>query len=198
MIKEVENYHDYLTSYDWQYKRNKRIAIDQKCQICGRPFNLHVHHMTYKNVPDERTTDLITLCKFCHRKVEDRKGAPWYDSFGIVNEMICRQFINEHKDRDYSAKGDLDFCKLDVIKRYLFPYMKEHGANLDRISGTSTVLTYFRNRRYEIILNMKAHGATPDDIFRRYKFSTNMVYKVYKQPEVVARILSLEDQYAET
>lgn len=193
------DYQKYLKSYEWKRTRDERIAIDQKCQICGRPFDLNVHHMTYGNVPYEKMSDLITLCRFCHEKVESEKGRPYYESFSIVNKLICHKFIKEYKEKDYAYHGDLDFCELNTVKRYLYPYMKDHGANLDHISGTQIVKDYFRNRRYEVILNYIEHGAAPDDVFRKYKFSSNMVYKVFRDPDSAREFLSKEDlTYAET
>ena len=71
-----EEYSDYLRSPEWQKLRSKRLEIDgYKCQRCGRPFDLQVHHLFY---PSELGTedpyrDLITLCDVCHELVEHQK-----------------------------------------------------------------------------------------------------------------------------
>ena len=44
------------------------------CQLCGRTFDLHVHHIIYRSQlgnNDER--NLIRLCSSCHRKVHSNK-----------------------------------------------------------------------------------------------------------------------------
>jgi hypothetical protein len=177
-------YKEYLMSDEWKRKRDKRLLIDQKCSICGKPFDLQVHHMTYKTFPNEHTTDLITVCKNCHTRIESIKDQPWYDSFGIVNGLIINQFNIENENNDYSAGGHIDFCNLETVKRYLFPYMKEHGANLDYIGGTNKVIEYFRDKRYEVILNYIEHGYPKEIVKQRVRFSNSMIDKVYKNPEI--------------
>lgn len=194
-------YREYLQSDDWKKKRQERLWFDKKCQICGRPFDLEVHHLTYKNFPCENATDLITLCRRCHEKVEFRKRRYWHkgsDSHYIVRDLIIEQFNKQFEDKDYSAGGDLDLCSLDTIKRYLFPYIREHGLTADYCSGSTGVIDFFRLKRYAVILNMMDRGACPDDVFRRYRFSENMVYKVFRNPEIARRQLSEEKYNAET
>jgi hypothetical protein len=181
-------------SNEWKWKRDKRLAIDGKCSICGRPFDLQVHHMTYSNCPNERITDLITVCRSCHERIESKKAYPGYDSFNIVNELIIKQFIQLYKDRDYSAGGDMNLCELTTIKKNLFPFMKEHGANLDHISGTSIVQEYFRNRRYEVIFQYMEKGYPKEEAKKRLRFSSTMINKVYDEPEICKRLLKFESE----
>lgn len=187
------DYKRYLNSDEWKWKRDKRIAIDQKCAICGRPFDLQVHHITYENVPNENVTDLITVCRNCHIRIEGQKNHPGSSSQGIVNKMIAEQFCKEYQERDYSAMGDLDLCRLEVIKHYYYPFYKNHGGNLDMISGTQVIQCYFRNRRYEVILRYKENGAEPYIVLQQTKFSQQMVYKAYNKPQVVKNILEQEE-----
>ena len=187
------NYQEYLRSDQWKRKRDKRVIADGKCQICGRPFDLQVHHKTYENVPFEHAEDLITLCRECHQEVERRKNYPGANSNAIINHMLAEQFCKENESRDYSEKGDLDFCKLDVIKKYFYPYLKQHGGDIMG-SGVSDIQCYFRDKRYHVILAYKKRGAQPDDIFRRYRFSKNMVYKAFNKPEVISNILNTKEE----
>lgn len=182
------NYHEYLQSDDWKHKRDRRVAADGECQICGRPFDLEVHHKTYANVPYENAEDLITLCRSCHAKVEKQKRYAGADSTAIINHMLAKQFCIDNQQLDYSAKGNLDFCNLEVAKRHFYPFLKQHGGDIFR-GGVSDVQNYFRDRRYQIILAYMQKGAEPDDIFREYRFSKNMVYKAFYKPEVVANII---------
>jgi 5-methylcytosine-specific restriction endonuclease McrA len=93
---------EYLQSEDWQWKREKRLLLDgNKCRICGRPFDLNVHHMTYKNWPNENMTDLITLCNRCHKAIEAEKKYGSDDSFAIVARAFVKLFIKEYAPRDY-------------------------------------------------------------------------------------------------
>lgn len=187
-------YKEYLMSDDWRRKRDKRLLIDQKCSICGRPFDLEVHHMTYKTFPNENTTDLITVCRNCHSRIESLKKESWYDSFGIVNKLLVDQFVKEYATKDYSAGGDVDFCNLEIVKRYLFPYMKEHGVNLNYLSGTNRVIERFRDKRYKVILNYIEHGYPKEIVKQRVRFSHSMIDKVYKEPEKTRKTLNYESE----
>lgn len=184
------NYHEYLQSDDWKYKRNNRLLYDKKCSICGRPFDLEVHHVTYKNVPYEKMSDLLTVCRNCHQRIEDHKAQPWYDSTNIILKLLAWQFCKEYKDKDYSRKGDLNLTSLDVIKQHFFPYVKEHLGIMNQQTGVSIIQEYFRNERYKVILKYMENGAEPYIVLQQTKFNSNMVYKVYNNPEMTKRIVN--------
>lgn len=188
---------EYLASNDWKRKRNTRIMADKVCQICGRPFDLNVHHMTYNNVPHERMSDLITVCRNCHLKIEKRKPAPWYDSFHIVNDLIAIQFCKENLANDLSGKGKYDFCKIQTIKECFLPYLKAHGGTLDQ-PRTNTIQAFFRNRRYEIILDYLDKGYPEYICYNQTLFSRNMIHKVYTNPTTARKLLKEEQYNAET
>lgn len=188
------DYQRYLMSNEWKWKRDERLAIDSKCSICGRPFDLQVHHMTYSNFPNENMTDLITVCRKCHEKIEEQKNYPQSDSFHIVNKLIAEQFIKEYKDRDFSAGGDLNLCELATIKKHFFPFLKEHGGDLDHIVGTSVIQCFFRNRRYEVILRYIEKGYPKEEAKKRLRFSGTMIDKVYINPDSAKRALKKESE----
>lgn len=204
----------------WQILRSKRLKIDgYKCQYCGSPFRLQVHHLKY---PAELGTedlygDLITLCDSCHEKIEAQKKAhreavqQYWDSQherwetekqerrkrAEHHQQLIRQFIREHKDQDLSnvGKGKKNYCDLNVIKADFYPYMRSHGAEEFEdgyISGTSHVQEYFRNRRYEVILDMLDKGYDPWTIHCRTLFSEKMVNKVSENPENAKALLKKE------
>ena len=63
-------YKEYLQSPEWQRRadRCKRQA-GYKCEECGATdTTLHAHHLTYKNVGNERASELKCLCEGCHRE----------------------------------------------------------------------------------------------------------------------------------
>jgi 5-methylcytosine-specific restriction endonuclease McrA len=60
-------YAEYLTTDHWQRQRKRALEeADGKCKVCNSGGELHVHHRTYENLGNERTTDLVVLCKRCH------------------------------------------------------------------------------------------------------------------------------------
>lgn len=67
-----ESYRDYLKSDHWARKRDeyRRSGLPQWCIGCNdKRFQLH--HRSYTRLGAERLTDLIPLCRDCHRKVHD-------------------------------------------------------------------------------------------------------------------------------
>jgi 5-methylcytosine-specific restriction endonuclease McrA len=63
-----KKYHKYLLSSGWKIKRDKIISEKGCCSRCGKMKSLHVHHLTYKNIFNENSEDLIVLCKSCRRE----------------------------------------------------------------------------------------------------------------------------------
>lgn len=68
--KGNELYYPYINSPFWQEKRFERMKKDNfKCVLCGTAKNLRVHHITYENLINENTDDLVTLCDNCHKNL---------------------------------------------------------------------------------------------------------------------------------
>jgi 5-methylcytosine-specific restriction endonuclease McrA len=63
------NYHDYMQSPAWDQKRRARLKRDgYQCQDCGiSGIALDVHHTTYDRLGRERMSDLVSLCRYCHK-----------------------------------------------------------------------------------------------------------------------------------
>ena len=204
----TQEYIDYLKSDTWQRLRSQRLKIDNyKCQRCGRPFDLQVHHLFY---PTELGTenpyrDLITLCDTCHEIVEHQKKEyrkdktdAWEEQRNYELRLIYRT-IKQNACYDLSALGigKLDFCNNDVIKAHFGPLLEGKTG----LGYSSRVQNYFRNQRYRIILGMMDIGLTPREVCERTKFSWNMVSKVFANPDSKREILKKEKEqeyYAET
>lgn len=63
-----------------EVKRKVRIRDGHRCQMCGKTYNLEIHHKTYKiggvsiiGHELECLECLTTLCEDCHSKVHDKK-----------------------------------------------------------------------------------------------------------------------------
>ena len=74
------NYSAYLRSPHWQEVRRRYWAskLPKCCVVCRRnDVPLDLHHRTYKRIGKERLTDLVPLCRRCHKEthlvVDDRK-----------------------------------------------------------------------------------------------------------------------------
>ena len=215
-----EEYINYLKSDTWQHLRSQRLKIDNyKCQRCGSPFRLQVHHIKY--VPylglEDPYTDLITLCESCHEEIEeekrkhkqkvlaywDKRKAEW-DRETVErkkraehHQELIRQFIKEHEKYDTSnvGFGKKNYCDLEVIKRDFYPWMKEHGAEEfddGYINGCSKVQAYFRNRKYEVILYYMNLGLSAWDVHCGTLFTDQMINKVFRDPDKAKAALEKE------
>lgn len=68
-------YTTYLKSEVWKTKRKRVLERDEyTCQKCGEKDRrkLQVHHKSYTRLFKESTSDLVTLCKRCHKRWHER------------------------------------------------------------------------------------------------------------------------------
>lgn len=188
-------YNEYLQTPEWQAKRSKRLQIDHfKCQKCGRPMDLQVHHLTYANIGHENVnTDLITLCKNCHQEIEDEKASyrervisDYREAWRAARQLEL-QFRRDYEQRDYSKGGTLNLTNRDVIRDEWRKWLKEKHFDYCDVRVT-TVIDYFRTLRVQMIIEMEDAGATPQDIMAR-GISTGMVYKYFGNRQKAKRII---------
>lgn len=70
-----ESYVEYLDSDHWKdvIERYK----DDKCFCCSAKDYLHLHHCTYERLGREVESDLVTVCRSCHRRIHLRVDNGW-------------------------------------------------------------------------------------------------------------------------
>jgi hypothetical protein len=62
----------YLQSQRWRtLARAVRMRAKGKCEICRRADGEECSHLTYERIFHELLTDLLWLCKKCHRELDD-------------------------------------------------------------------------------------------------------------------------------
>ena len=62
-------YYVYLRSPWWKAIRfASLIRAGRKCALCASKYRLEVHHNTYVRLGREKLSDLVVLCRQCHRK----------------------------------------------------------------------------------------------------------------------------------
>jgi len=67
---------------NWDTQRKKAIKRDGSCRLCGTTKHLHVHHIIPWHTFDGNymmanvLTNLVTLCRKCHNKVEHGYPCP--------------------------------------------------------------------------------------------------------------------------
>lgn len=62
-----------------EVKRKVRIRDGHRCRMCGKTYNLEIHHRTYRingasivGREPEHLQCLVTLCEDCHAKVHGK------------------------------------------------------------------------------------------------------------------------------
>lgn len=67
------NYREYLSSEHWRKISTLAKGLaNHRCQMCGKVGEIHTHHKTYERLCMERLSDLIVVCKLCHKKSHNK------------------------------------------------------------------------------------------------------------------------------
>jgi 5-methylcytosine-specific restriction endonuclease McrA len=96
-----KNYRKYINSKEWKLKRDAIVEKYKKCSCCGSEENLNVHHLTYENLGNENESDLLLLCKDCHKFVHKGKIKIFYmnavqiKAFNKIKDILIENFRND-------------------------------------------------------------------------------------------------------
>lgn len=202
-----KRYQEYLQSDWWQKNREMALkAADYKCYVCGCPFELQVHHLSYAHIGYETLNDLVVLCKTHHKNIESvkkRNGTtiPANEQRRILDCMkkqckdgvfyplrtrqeLFDEFIEEYKHRDYSYKnGDLNLTKIEVIDSAFEEFLNKHKYDPRSPYSRSEIRDYFKYERYGVILHFYDQGAPMSLVTHQTRFTYAMISKVYADPE---------------
>ena len=90
-------YEEYLKSDKWKKKREKILKrADHKCELCGSTENLHIHHLTYDNVYNEKEEDLLCVCDICHSKLHNKDLTK--KGFTFAKNGWCRMYPKDYAE----------------------------------------------------------------------------------------------------
>lgn len=65
-------YLNYLNSSEWKAIKKMVLKRDEYlCQECKENQASEVHHLTYKNIYNEKLEELISVCSDCHKKIHN-------------------------------------------------------------------------------------------------------------------------------
>lgn len=71
--KRKEYYNECIKSAEWLNLRQLVLERDNYiCQGCLKAKAQEVHHLTYENLENEFTFELISLCKLCHDRIHNK------------------------------------------------------------------------------------------------------------------------------
>jgi hypothetical protein len=69
--KQKREYLHYLQSKRWKtLARAASIRAKGKCEICLRADGIDCAHLTYERIFNERLSDLLWVCRKCHRELD--------------------------------------------------------------------------------------------------------------------------------
>ncbi len=72
-VNPYKNYNDYIMSDIWKLKRDTMVEQNPNCIVCKKNKRLQVHHLSYFNLGNESSKDLLVVCKKCHKKIHLNK-----------------------------------------------------------------------------------------------------------------------------
>jgi 5-methylcytosine-specific restriction endonuclease McrA len=93
-------YEEYLQSPEWRIRaEDAKHRGRWECALCASHENLEVHHRTYVRLGRELPSDLVVLCRRCHRRHH------------LVWDMKIRRLIHEQQwlPFDVEVPADADF-----------------------------------------------------------------------------------------
>ena len=95
-------YDNYLNSFGWRERAAEvKRRADGRCEMCDRPGDTDVHHLSYRDVGNEDLVDLAALCRRCHMGMHGHiKG--W--------EPPCDDLIQKRIDRYHDACEGQESC----------------------------------------------------------------------------------------
>ena len=65
-------YRAYRQSPRWQkLRRAVMLRAGGKCEICLRAEGVDAAHLTYERIFNERLSDLLWVCRACHRELDE-------------------------------------------------------------------------------------------------------------------------------
>lgn len=88
-----KSYDDYLVSDDWKKIKKKfykssycsKINGTPSCSVCKSPKRPNVHHTTYKNLGNEKMSDLLLVCNPCHNLIHAVLNIKSYKKYNLSN-----------------------------------------------------------------------------------------------------------------
>lgn len=125
-------YASYMKSAAWRRRRDRAVKrAGGQCEFmtngsrCQKRHPLHVHHLSYEALGNEKAKDLMVLCDDHHAAVELLKrnckcGKPIFDN-SHDSLFHWRSIRNRHSKEDWAialdiARSAAKFCKSCLVR----------------------------------------------------------------------------------
>ena len=162
----MKSYSQYLSSKRWKEKRKQVIERQKKCQRCDATKNLHVHHVTYKNIGNELDEDLLLLCRSCHAKEHN------------VNDRSEESFVKFNLSSFNFM--DLNLSNSECKFLFLLGAFVGYDGKLSHKNGKPLTRTYLKTKLNIDIstVDKLIHSLTLKDIVIKTKEGRNVVFSM--------------------
>lgn len=114
---------EYLKSDEWKRLRNLILHTVPNCQYCNAKLASEVHHMTYRNIVDVKITDLLPVCRPCHKLIHCAINDGYISQLPEKIEEITQKTVNILHDNNYkelkkwlSSKHHLTEKEKEIIR----------------------------------------------------------------------------------
>jgi hypothetical protein len=97
-----QSYDEYIKSKHWRQKKEEyKKHFKYQCTMCEEKKELHLHHITYERIGNERLDDLVYLCKTCHGKIHEALKP---------NETLSLGFLKNKRKKLGRTRADCRNC----------------------------------------------------------------------------------------
>lgn len=92
-------YKKYLKSAAWAAIKKQIHERDKyTCQKCLKSPSEHIHHLTYKNLGNEKPEDLLAVCEACHVEIHKKKLTPHNPKYYQFSEKYKKNYTGSKAD----------------------------------------------------------------------------------------------------
>jgi len=124
--EEVKTYEEYLKTKHWtNIKKLMYKTFYYQCSACKKKKDLAVHHLTYERVGEEKLSDLIYLCRDCHKSIHE--GA-LENPFKYVRVKKEKKKVKQYKKKKSTNKPSQKGVRTYKLNKEQLEEYKATGA----------------------------------------------------------------------
>lgn len=128
---------DYLKSPEWENLRSIILFSKPNCQCCNNVLAKDVHHLVYRNWVDVKVSDLMPVCRNCHKYIHQaikdgfiKQNPEKLEEIRIETQTILenekfKTFLKWAKTKHFLSKEELQIIDEDRFTNF----------SIKRISG---------------------------------------------------------------
>ena len=107
---------------------------------------------------------------------------------------MFEEFVEYALPRDYANNGDLNLTNFDVIRETYETFFAKYNYAPNTYYSLLDTQVFFRNRRYEVILDYMNRNFPIEITLKMTKISPKMVRDIYNNKEKALKFLRQEER----